>query len=154
MRPAPCASARRARRDWRNSRSRSAASFGRLDIPELRRELVRRSAIGPTGARRLLNGATSGRSSSRTPREFLTAEPEARARRRFEEERLNVQDINYDETLADINARDRRDSERDDSPLAIADDAFVIDTTELSVEDVFRRMLEVVRERRQPEDGR
>ena len=119
-------------------------------IPEVRRELVRRQReMGRRGRGVVLNGRDIGTVvfPDADVKFFLTAEPEARARRRFDEERLNVQDINYDETLADINARDRRDSERDDSPLAIAEDAIVIDTTELSVEDVFRRMLEVVRAR-------
>lgn len=78
---------------------------------------------------------------------FLTAVPEERARRRFAEDRLKSPDSNFAETLADINARDRRDSTRADSPLAIAEDAIVIDTTELSLEEVFQRMLTVVRER-------
>ncbi|HEX8475303.1 MAG TPA: (d)CMP kinase [Pyrinomonadaceae bacterium] len=78
---------------------------------------------------------------------FITAVPEERARRRYDEERVHERDQTFEDTLADINARDRRDSTRADSPLAIAEDAFVIDTTDLAIEDVFRRMLEVVRER-------
>jgi len=78
---------------------------------------------------------------------FLTAVPEERARRRFDEERVRERDQTFEDTLADINARDRRDSSREDSPLRIADDAVVIDTTELPVEEVYRRMLEVVRAR-------
>jgi cytidylate kinase len=119
-------------------------------IPEVRRELVRQQReMGRQGRGLVLNGRDAGTVvfPDADVKFFLTAVPEERARRRFGEERLKVQDINYDETLADINARDRRDSERGDSPLAIADDAVVIDTTELSIEDVFRRMLEVIRER-------
>jgi cytidylate kinase len=56
--------------------------------------------------------------------------------------------LTFEETLADINARDQRDATRDDSPLKIAEGAVVIDTTEFSAEEVYRRMLEVVRERR------
>lgn len=76
---------------------------------------------------------------------FLTATPEARARRRFEETRAKEPDSSFEETLADINARDRRDSTRADSPLKIADDAIVIDSTELSIEEVFERMAQAVR---------
>ena len=83
---------------------------------------------------------------------FLTAGPEERAQRRYEEERLRVRDATYEETLDDINTRDRRDSTRPVSPLAIASDAIVIDSTELSIEDVFERMMEEVRKR--PADNR
>jgi cytidylate kinase len=78
---------------------------------------------------------------------FLTAAPEERASRRYEEERLRERDVTFEETLADINTRDQRDSTRADSPLAIAEDAIVIDSTELSIEDVFERMMEVIRQR-------
>jgi cytidylate kinase len=78
---------------------------------------------------------------------FLTAQPRARAARRFKEERLRERDVTFDETLSDINTRDQRDSTRADSPLAIAETAIVIDSTDLSIEDVFQRMLAVVRER-------
>ena len=78
---------------------------------------------------------------------YLTALPEERAHRRYEETRLKQRDVTLEETLADINARDQRDSTRADSPLAIADDAIVIDSTELSIEEVFKRMREAIRER-------
>jgi cytidylate kinase len=78
---------------------------------------------------------------------FLTAEPEERAARRYEEDRLRERDVTFEETLADINTRDERDSTRSDSPLAIAEDAVVIDSTELSITDVFERMMEVIRQR-------
>ena len=78
---------------------------------------------------------------------FLTAAPEERASRRYEEDRLRERDVTFEETLADINTRDQRDSTRADSPLAIAEDAVVIDSTELSIADVFERMMEVIRQR-------
>src|SRR5207248_7100022 len=84
---------------------------------------------------------------------FLTAVPEARAHRRYEEDRRKEPGLSFDETLADINTRDRRDSTRADSPLAIAADSVVIDTTELSVDEVFARMLEVIRERQESTDS-
>ena len=77
---------------------------------------------------------------------FLTAAPEERAARRYEEDRLRERDATFEETLADINTRDQRDSTRADSPLAIAEDAIVIDSTELSIEEVFERMMEIDRE--------
>jgi cytidylate kinase len=79
---------------------------------------------------------------------FLTAVPEERAQRRYEDERLKQRDVTFEETLADINTRDTRDSTRADSPLTIAEDAVVIDSTELSIEEVFERMMQVIQERR------
>jgi cytidylate kinase len=78
---------------------------------------------------------------------YLTAVPEERAARRYEENRLKQRDVTFEETLADINTRDQRDSTRADSPLAIAEDAIVIDSTELSIKEVFERMAQAVRER-------
>ena len=124
-------------------------------IPEVRRELVRRQReLGEhAGAGAVLDGRDIGTAvfPDADVKFFLTARPEERARRRFDEERAREHDQTFDDTLADINARDRRDSTRADSPLRIADDAHVIDTTDMSVEDVFRRMLEVARGRRAEE---
>ena len=77
---------------------------------------------------------------------FLTAKPEARARRRFEEDKLRGRITTYGETLAEINLRDERDVSREDSPLSIADDAIVIDTSELNLAEVFEQMLTLVKE--------
>jgi len=119
-------------------------------LPEVRRELVRRQReMGAPGGV-VLDGRDIGTVvfPNADVKFFLTAVPEERAKRRFDEERRARNDQTYEDTLADINARDRRDSTRADSPLAIASDAVVIDTTELPVEAVFRRMIETVRERR------
>ncbi|MCY7347152.1 MAG: (d)CMP kinase [Pyrinomonadaceae bacterium] len=77
---------------------------------------------------------------------FLTANPEARARRRYEEDKLRGRVTTYEETLAEINVRDERDVSRADSPLAIAEDAIVIDTSELNLTEVYETMLAIVRE--------
>ena len=125
-------------------------------IPEVRRDLVRRQReLGEQGGV-VLNGRVIGTVVflDADVKFFLTARPEERARRRYDEERLREQALSYEETLADINTRDRRDSTRTDSPLAIAPDAVVLDTTDLSVDEVFRRMLEVVREREAEREGR
>ena len=119
-------------------------------IPEVRRALVsRQRELGERAGGVVLDGRDIG--TVVFPRAdvkfFLTAAPEERAGRRYEEERRRAPDATYEDTLADINARDRRDSTRADSPLKIADDAVVIDSTELSIEEVFARMLETVRER-------
>jgi cytidylate kinase len=118
-------------------------------VPEVRRELVRRQReMGEQGGV-VLDGRDIGTVvfPSADVKFFLTAVPEARARRRLDEERVRSSAQSFEETLADINDRDQRDATRDDSPLRIADDAVVIDTTELSVEEVFQRMLHTVRDR-------
>ena len=78
---------------------------------------------------------------------FLTAKPEARARRRFEEDKAKGLISTYEQTLAEINQRDERDVSRKDSPLTIPEDATVIDTSELDLTEVFEHMLAVIGER-------
>lgn len=79
---------------------------------------------------------------------FLTATPEARARRRFEEDKAKGRVSTYEQTLAEINERDQRDVSRSDSPLTITEDAVVIDTSELDLTEVYETMLEKISERR------
>jgi CMP/dCMP kinase len=78
---------------------------------------------------------------------FLTAKPEARARRRYEEDLEKRRAVSYQQTFAEIKTRDERDVSRKDSPLVIAENAIVIDTSELDLSEVFAQMLAVVRER-------
>jgi cytidylate kinase len=125
-------------------------------IPEVRRELVRQQReIGARGGV-VLDGRDIGTVvfPSADVKFFLTARPEERARRRLDEERARHQAQTFEETLADINERDLRDSTRDDSPLRAASDAVVIDTTEFTIEEVFRRMLQVIRERLSADDDK
>jgi cytidylate kinase len=117
-------------------------------IPEVRRAMVaRQRELGQRGA--ILNGRDIGTVvfPNADVKFFLTAEPEQRAQRRLVEERRLDPNIGFAETLADMTERDRRDSTRADSPLKVADDAVVIDSTGLSIQEVFDRMMSVVRER-------
>ena len=119
-------------------------------IPEVRRELVRRQReLGARGGV-VLDGRDIGTVvfPSADVKFFLTARAEERARRRFEEERARGQDQTFEDTLADIEARDRRDTTREDSPLRAAPDSVTIDTTGLSIREVFDRMMEVIGGRR------
>jgi cytidylate kinase len=79
---------------------------------------------------------------------FLTAKPEARARRRYAEDKSKGRITTYEQTLAEINERDERDVSREDSPLTIAEDAVVIDTSELDLSEVFDQMIAKIDERR------
>jgi len=76
---------------------------------------------------------------------FLTASPEERASRRFQEDQLKGAQTTLSETLAEMKARDQRDTTRTDSPLKIADDALVIDSTGKSIDAVFTEMLQQIR---------
>lgn len=78
---------------------------------------------------------------------FLTAKAEARAERRFAEDSAKGFQTTYEKTLSEINQRDERDVSREDSPLAVADDAVVIDTSELDLSQVFVRMITLVYEK-------
>ena len=80
---------------------------------------------------------------------FLTAKPEARARRRHTEDQAKGRLSTYDQTLAEINERDERDVSREDSPLTIAADAVVIDTSELDLHEVFEQMVGKIEELKQ-----
>jgi cytidylate kinase len=105
----------------------------------------RQRSIGRRGA--VLNGRDIGTVvfPDATYKFFLTADAAERAQRRFKEDSVKKTAVSFEETLADMQERDRRDSTRADSPLRIADDAVVIDSSGLSIEQVLARMLEVVR---------
>jgi cytidylate kinase len=78
---------------------------------------------------------------------FVTAAPQIRARRRLAEIEKRGIPANYDEVLADIHARDERDSNRAAAPLAKADDALSLDTSELDVEEAIAAAVRLVEER-------
>ena len=80
---------------------------------------------------------------------FLTASPEARARRRYLELQQKGENVTLDEVLADMIQRDRDDTTRAEAPLRQAEDAVLVDTSELTLEEsmdaveaVIRRVLE------------
>jgi CMP/dCMP kinase len=75
---------------------------------------------------------------------FITASPEARARRRFKELRESGKPAIYDRVLQDMKDRDARDSQRRAAPLVPADDAFVLDTTMLDADAVFAAALDII----------
>ncbi len=77
---------------------------------------------------------------------YLDASREVRARRRADQMRLNGLDPNFDELLADLARRDGIDSSRDTSPLTAAPGAVIINTDNLSIEEVVRRLVTLARE--------
>ena len=118
-------------------------------IPAVRRAMVRRQReLGRGGA--VLNGRDIGTVvfPDADVKFFLTASLEERAERRLTEEREHNPAATYEQTLADITERDRRDTTRADSPLVAAKDAILIDSTGRPIEQVFRQMMAEVRKRR------
>lgn len=77
---------------------------------------------------------------------FMTASPETRAQRRFDELQAKGDDVSYEEVLKNVQERDYIDTHRDDSPLVIADDAIEIDNSYLTREEQFDVVLELVEE--------
>ena len=115
-------------------------------IPAVRRAMVERQReIGKRGA--VLNGRDIGTVvfPDAHIKFFLTALPQERAERRYNEERAHDPKADFEETFADMVERDKRDSTRKDSPLKAADDAIMVDSTGLSINDVFEKMMESVR---------
>lgn len=112
-------------------------------IPGVRRAMVsRQRELGRSGA--VLNGRDIGTVvfPDAQVKFFLTASAKERAERRFAE--TGAESHSFGEVLEEIIDRDRRDSTRTDSPLAVAKDAVVIDSTGLSIEEVFDRVLRTV----------
>jgi cytidylate kinase len=68
---------------------------------------------------------------------FVTATPEVRAKRRFAEFAALGMDVAYETVLADIRTRDARDAGRANAPMAVATDAMLLDTSNLSIEATF-----------------
>ena len=75
---------------------------------------------------------------------FMTASPERRAQRRFDELLSKEQNVSFEEVLKNIQQRDYIDSHRDDSPLRKADDAIEIDNSFLTRDEQFDAILEMV----------
>ena len=119
-------------------------------IPEVRERLVKRQQqIGRAAEKgAILDGRDIGTVvfPDADFKFFLTADTENRARRRYYEDRDKGNDTTFEETLAEIVRRDERDATREHSPLMKAADAIEIDTSELNVDEVFERMVQIMRE--------
>ena len=78
---------------------------------------------------------------------YLTASAEARADRRFKELTEKGQVVEYDTILKEIKERDYQDMNREIAPLKQADDAVLVDTTELTLAESIEYMIKVIKER-------
>lgn len=75
---------------------------------------------------------------------FLDASPEARAKRRYDELIAKKQEVTFEEVYNDLVERDKNDSTRAASPLKVADDAIVLDTTNLTLEQVVEEAIKII----------
>jgi len=81
---------------------------------------------------------------------YVTARPEVRAERRWKQLRAQGEAVSLDEVRADIRRRDARDGRRDAAPMRPANDATLLDTSEMTIEqaaDAARRIVEAARAR-------
>ena len=116
-------------------------------IPEVRAALVafqRNFAAEPPGA--VLDGRDIGTviCPDADVKIFVTAAPQARARRRFLELSAIGQPVSESDILADILRRDERDTKRPVAPLAPAPDAHLLDTTHFDIDAAFRAAVAIV----------
>lgn len=77
---------------------------------------------------------------------FLTASVEERARRRYAELLRQGTDLTYEQVVQDMAERDRIDSEREIAPLVKAPDAILVDSTELTIDQVVSRIVSICRD--------
>ncbi len=76
---------------------------------------------------------------------FLTASPEERARRRFEELKAKGEDVDYATILAEVKERDERDSTRDVAPLKPSEESVIVDSTGNEIEETIEIILDIIR---------
>ena len=120
-------------------------------ISEVRKILVKRQQeLGNRGAGCVLDGRDIGTVvfPNADVKFYLTATSEARASRRYEEDLQRGLNVTFEKTLEEINLRDKRDVTRADSPLSIAKDAIVVNTSELDLDEVFARMIAIIEEQK------
>ena len=77
---------------------------------------------------------------------YLAASPEERAKRRFEQNKKLGIESSYEEILKNINERDENDKNKDFGALKIAEDAIVIDSTKLSINQVANKIIKIIKQ--------
>lgn len=75
---------------------------------------------------------------------YMTASAETRAQRRYKELIDKGEKVTYDEVLQNVNSRDEMDSNRKDSPLVKADDAIEFDNSDMSIEEQFKSICDLI----------
>lgn len=116
-------------------------------VPEVRENLVaKQRELSAQAHRCILDGRDIGTTvlPDAPVKVFLTASAEVRARRRFEQEQATAIDSDYETVLADVIRRDELDSNRAVSPLRPAEDAIILDTSELTLEQVIDTLITLI----------
>ena len=133
--------------EWLRTDEVGAAASVVSAHPLVRAALLQRQkrfAVQPAGA--ILDGRDIGTviAPDADAKLFVKATPMIRARRRHAELRKSGSSVSLDRVLADIRARDERDSKRTEAPLVAAPDAAVLDTSFLSIEAAVQKAIELV----------
>lgn len=131
--------------DIRNEEVGSAASQV-ASIPLVREALLRRQRGFANEPGLIADGRDMGTVvfPNAIAKVFLTASAEIRAQRRYEQLKAMGQDVKLSRLLADIQKRDERDLNRTSAPLRAADDALIIDSSDLNIEQVFEKSKEFI----------
>lgn len=78
---------------------------------------------------------------------FLTASPQVRAKRRYDELIEKGMDVNYEDVLSDVITRDYNDSHRETAPLKPAEDSVIVDTSGLDLQQSVEKLISIMKER-------
>ena len=118
-------------------------------IPEVRLKLVELQRKLAQGKNVIMDGRDIGTYvfPNANVKIYLDASVEKRAERRFEENKLKGIKTSYEEVLENIKMRDRQDKAKKIGALKIAEDAIVIDTSNLAIEEVAEKVKEVIKEK-------
>lgn len=124
-------------------------------IPEVRLKLVELQRKLAQGKNVIMDGRDIGTYvfPNANVKIYLDASVEKRAERRFEENKLKGINTSYEEVLENIKMRDRQDKAKKIGALKIAEDAIVIDTSNLAIEEVAEKVKEVIKKRRNIANG-
>ena len=118
----------------------SAIPEVRVNLVELQRKLAREAG------RAIVEGRDIGTVvlPDAPAKVFMTASAEVRAKRRYDQDVAAGREADFDAVLADVQRRDQADSSRATSPLKPADDAVLVDTSEMTPDEVLAALTEVV----------
>jgi cytidylate kinase len=127
----------------------TAASGAVADSPVVRRRLVEWQRQIAAGRNMVCEGRDQGTVvfPEAERKFFLVAQPEERARRRQRDMAARGEDVAWDEVLNAQELRDARDRERDLAPMIPASDAIILDSTQLTMDQVVERMEQHVRQK-------
>ena len=118
----------------------SAIPQVRVNLVELQRKLAREAG------RAIVEGRDIGTVvlPDAPAKVYMTASAEVRAKRRFDQDVAAGRDVDFDAVLADVKRRDEADSSRKTSPLRPADDAEIVDTSEMTPDEVLAALTAAV----------